>query len=439
MSKARLVITAVTVEGLSQGEAARRYGVSQGWVSRLLARYRAEGETALEPRSRRPKSSPSAIAPDTVELITALRKDLAGQGLDAGPHTIAWHLEHRHRVKVSAATVSRYLARAGLVVPDPAKRPRSSYLRFEADMPNECWQSDFTHWALDGGADAEVINWPDDHSRCLLGCSAWAPVTGKIVVDTFLQAGNTHGLPASTLTDNGRVYTARFGGGRNAFEYLLAALGITQKNGHPFHPQTQGKAGRFHQTQKRWLARQPPAATLAGLQAQLDVFRGHYNEDRPNRAVQRQTPGQAYRARPKAGPAGVPSGYYRLRYDHVDKGGKVSIRHAGRMHHLGIGIVHASREILAVTDAVAVTVIELRTGEGSVRPRHRPRPRLLAQQAKKPGPMARALCHLSRDSHVTHVATQDKVELRGLEPLTFCMPCNSAKSGTIVRSRAESL
>src|SRR5215469_8636306 len=99
MSKARLVITAVTAEGLSQGEAARRYGVSQGWVSRLLARYREEGEAAFEPRSRRPKSSPSAISPGTAELITALRKDLAGQGLDAGPQTICWHLEHHHRIR----------------------------------------------------------------------------------------------------------------------------------------------------------------------------------------------------------------------------------------------------------------------------------------------------------------------------------------------------
>jgi transposase InsO family protein len=101
---------------------------------------------------------------------------------------------------------------------------------------------------LAGGAGAEIINWPGGHSRYLLACSAWAPVTGKVVAGTFLQAGNAHGLPAATLTDNGRARTARFGGGRNAFEYLLAALGITQKNGQPFHPQAQGKAGRFRQT-----------------------------------------------------------------------------------------------------------------------------------------------------------------------------------------------
>jgi len=100
-----------------------------------------------------------------VELIVRLRKDLAGQGLDAGPHTIAWHLEHHHRIRVSAATVSRYLARDGLVAPAPAKRPKSSYLRFAADLPNERWQSDFTHYPLAGGADTEIPTWLDDHSR----------------------------------------------------------------------------------------------------------------------------------------------------------------------------------------------------------------------------------------------------------------------------------
>jgi transposase len=178
MSKARLVITAVTAEGLSQGEAAGRYGVSQGWVCKLLARYREEGEAAFEPRSRRPKSSPNATAAGVVELILALRKDLAGQGLDAGPQTIAWHLEHHYRVRVSVATVSRALARQGLVTPDPAKRPKSSCLRFEADMPNECWQSDFTRYPLAGGAGAEILTWLDDHSRYALSVTAHHRVTG---------------------------------------------------------------------------------------------------------------------------------------------------------------------------------------------------------------------------------------------------------------------
>jgi len=168
MSKARLVITAVTVEKRSVSEVARSYGVARSWIYALLARQRAEGEAAFEPRSKRPKTSPAAIPDSAVELIVLLRKELAGRGLDAGPDTIAWHLAHHHRVKVSPATISRYLARAGLVVPEPRKRPKSSYLRFEAEQPNECWQSDFTHYPLADGTGTEILTWLDDHSRYAL-------------------------------------------------------------------------------------------------------------------------------------------------------------------------------------------------------------------------------------------------------------------------------
>jgi len=201
MSKARLVITAVITEGRAQGEVARAYGVSQGWVSRLVARYRAEGEAAFEPRSRRPKSSPAAISADTAELIVALRKELAGQGLDAGPAAIAWHLEHHHQVRVSPATISRYLTRAGLVTPDPAKRPRSSCIRFAAELPNQCWQSGFTHYPLADGTDSEILTWLDDHSRLALSLTAHRRVTGPIVLAAFRGACARHGVPASTLTD----------------------------------------------------------------------------------------------------------------------------------------------------------------------------------------------------------------------------------------------
>jgi transposase len=203
MSKARLVITAVTVEKRPVGEVARAYGVARSWIYTLLARYREEGEAAFEPRSRRPLTSPAAISTEPVELIVALRKELAGQGLDAGPDTIAWHLERHHQVRVSAATVARYLARHGLVVPEPRKRPKSSYIRFAAAQPNECWQSDFTCYPLAGGADTEILTWLDDHSRLALRVTAWNRVTGPIVLAEFRAAAARHGPPASTLTDNG--------------------------------------------------------------------------------------------------------------------------------------------------------------------------------------------------------------------------------------------
>jgi transposase len=201
MSKARLVITAVTVEKRPVSEVAKSYGVARSWIYTLLARYAAEGEAAFEPRSRRPKTSPSAISADAVDLIVRLRKELAGQGLDAGPQTIAWHLEQHHQVKISPATVSRTLARRGLVTPDPSKRPKSSYIRFAAEMPNECWQSDFTHYPLAGGAGTEILTWLDDHSRFALSLTAHHRVTGPAVLLAFRAACARHGAPASTLTD----------------------------------------------------------------------------------------------------------------------------------------------------------------------------------------------------------------------------------------------
>jgi transposase InsO family protein len=248
--------------------------------------------------------------------------------------------------------------------PEPAKRPRSSYLRFAADQPNETWQSDFTHWALVDGTDVEILNWLDDHSRLLLSCTVHTHVTGGDVVDTFTRNTNEYGLPASTLTDNGRVYTAKFGGGRNAFEYLIAALGIAQKNGHPYHPQTQGKIERFHQTLKRWLAARPAATSLTELQAQLDQFRAIYNEQRPHRALARQTPGQAYNATIKATPTGQPlSAHYRVRHDIIDRFGKLTLRHASQLHHLGVGHDHARKPVLILTDETSVTITDNTTGE----------------------------------------------------------------------------
>jgi transposase InsO family protein len=369
MSKARLVITAVTIEKRPVCEVARSYGVARSWIYALLARYRAEGDAAFEPRSRRPKTSPSAISAGAAGLIIALRKELAGQGLDAGPHTIAWHLQHHHQVTVSPATVSRYLTRAGLVTPDPAKRPRSSYLRFEADLPNECWQSDFTHYPLADGTGTEILTWLDDHSRYALSVTAHRRVTGPIVLAAFRAAVTCYGAPASTLTDNGMVFTTRLSGGkggRNHLEAELRRLGIKQKNGKPNHPQTQGKVERFQQTLKKWLRARPrQPATLGELQTLLDAFTSIYNTARPHRSLpHRATPATAYVARPKAVPGDRTADTHdRVRADRVDADGKLTLRVNGRLHHIGIGRTHARTRVLMLVQDLHVRVINAVTGE----------------------------------------------------------------------------
>ena len=369
MSKARLVITAVMVEQRPVSEVARTYGVARSWVYALLARYRAEGEAAFGPRSRRPKTSPAAIADSTAELIVWLRKDLAGQGLDAGPDTICWHLAHHHQIRISPATVSRYLARAGLVSPQPAKRPRSSYLRFEASQPNECWQADFTHCRLADGTGSEVLTWLDDHSRLALTVTAHRRVTGPIVLAAFRAAVAAYGPPASTLTDNGMVFTARFAGGRggrNGLETELRRLGIIQKNGKPNHPQTQGKVERFQQTMKKWLAaQQPQPATLSQLQALLDRFARAYNTTRPHRSLaHRATPAVAYAARPKAAPGDRSAdAHYRVRTDVITGSGTVTLRTGGKLHHIGIGRIYAGTRVLLLAQDLHIRVLNAATGE----------------------------------------------------------------------------
>ena len=367
MSKNKVIVLAVREGGMSKAEAARRYGVTRQWVHELLTRYAEHGDAGLEARSRRPHTNPQATSTQVRERVLALRSELAAEGLDAGAETIAAHLEREGLPVPASTTIHRILRAAGTVAPEPRKRPKSSLRRFEAAQPNETWQSDFTHWHLADGTDVEVIDFLDDHSRALLHLTAHPRVTGPTVVEAFLNTAQEYGFPASTLTDNGMVYTTRLSGGkggRNAFETLIADLGITQKNGSPGHPQTQGKIERFHQTLKKWLAGQPEAHTLADLNEQLAKFRHIYNHERPHRALNRRTPAQAYEATPKAGPAIAAQGeHFRVRLDRVDADGKATLRHAGRLKHLGIGRAHKHKRIILLVHGTEVTALEHGTGE----------------------------------------------------------------------------
>jgi transposase InsO family protein len=368
VSKARLVITAVVVEGRSPGEVARTYGVARSWVYELVARYRAEGDAAFEPRSRRPSRSPSATSDHVVELVLEYRKQRAADGLDAGPATLAWWLEHHHGMRVSPATIWRILRRAGVVDPQPQKRPRSSYVRFAADQPNECWQADFTHVALADGTDSEVLTFLDDHARYLISVTAHPRVTGPIVVAAFRNACQIHGIPASTLTDNGMVFTTRLSGGRggrNGFETELRHLGVTQKNSRPNHPGTCGKVERVQQTLKRWLDRQPTPDTIDQLQTLCDHFVHVYNDERPHRSLPgHSVPAVAYRARPKATPGDRDTDrHHRVRRDIVDRAGRVTLRHNGRLHHIGLSRTLARTRVLLLIDDLDIRVIDAATGE----------------------------------------------------------------------------
>jgi transposase InsO family protein len=361
VSLARLVITAVVVQGRSQAEVARDYGVSRQWVNVLVGRYRCEGEAALQPRSRRPHVSPRQTPREVEDAIVEFRKELDRDGHDAGAATIAVHLLRRYGAAPAVSTIWRVLADRGLVTPQPHKRPRSSWTRFEADQPNERWQADITHWRLADGTAVEICDQLDDHSRFCVGCDAAVVFNGPALAAAVAKATAAYGFPVSYLTDNGAVFNAGpRGGGMTSFQRFLAANRVRLRHSTPYHPQTCGKVERFHQTLKNWLVRQPPAANLSQLQHQLDTFRGYYNTVRPHRALGRRTPAQAYTARPAALPdaaAFTAPAHHRVRHDKIDKAGIVTLRHNSRLHHIGVGRRHAGAHVRLLVKDLHVRVI----------------------------------------------------------------------------------
>ena len=366
MGIARYLVEAHLREGRSVAELARAHDLHRSWLYKLLARYRQQGDAGLEPRSRRPVRSPAAMAPGMADEIARLRTELLRDGLDAGALTIHWHLAQRYRAVPSVTSVWRVLRRRGLVTPQPRKRPRSSFIRFEAALPNECWQSDMTHWTLASGEGAEIINVIDDHSRFAIASVAVAVTTALDVARVFQDARLRYGTPATMLTDNGCIYTAAYRGGKVVLETELARLGVTHKRARPYHPQTCGKVERFHQTLKRHLATQPAAPTLAALQDQLDRFLARYNDARPHRALGRRTPRAVYEARVKATPAGLSArdaAHFRIRRDRVDTKGTVTLRFESRLYHVGIGRRYAGQEILLL---IADRDVRILTPEGEI-------------------------------------------------------------------------
>jgi transposase InsO family protein len=366
MEMAAYLVSAVLVEGRGVREVARDHGVSKTWLYELLARYDEEGEAGLVPRSRRPHHSPTKIADRYEDEIVRIRKELSEAGFDAGAETIAVHLRRAHRRAVpSTATIWRVLKARGFVTPEPHKRPKSSFRRFEADLPNERWQMDVTHVVLATGKEVEILNIIDDHSRLCVASVARRIFKAIDVVTTFHEAAGRWGYPASMLSDNGAIFTAAARHGVCVMESELLALGIAYKHSRPYHPTTCGKVERFHQTLKKYLAASKPARTLAALQRQLDDFVAYYNTVRPHRSLRRRTPAVAFNARKKARPAAKPfkvPPHCRVRQDRVN-GGKITLRYKSTLYHVGVGRRHSGKAVLIL---VADRDIRILTLEGEL-------------------------------------------------------------------------
>jgi transposase InsO family protein len=362
VDKGRFLIETHLKTGRPIGELAKAHNVSRGWLYKLLARYRREGPAGLEPRSRRPKSSPTRIADLYEDEIVRRRKELVDAGFDGGAETIHFHMATPGRQVPSVSTIHRVLVARGFVTPEPHKRPKSSWIRFEADFPNECWQADVTHVEVADGVVYEVLNIIDDHSRLCVASRVFATTRAPDVVRTLHKAAEKWGYPQRLLTDNGRIFTTPAGTQVGALEAELLSLGIKTKHSRPYHPQTCGKVERFHQTMKKYLAKQDPATTKKQLVGQLSRFGDYYNTERPHRSLgQRRTPLSAWEAREKAEPIGprIEAAGYRVRHDKVDRGGSVTLRYKGKMHHVGVGCPYAGWRVILLVDGLDIRVIGL--------------------------------------------------------------------------------
>jgi transposase InsO family protein len=359
VDRVRFVIETHLRTGRPVGELAMAYRLDRSWVYRRLARYRAEGEAGLERRSRRPHRSPSRIADLYEEEIVTLRKELTDAGFDAGADTIHTHLTARHPRPPSVSTIWRVLTARGFVTPQPHKRPKSSINRFEAKLPNECWQADVTHVPVADEVVFEVLNIIDDHSRVCVASRVFASTRSPDVVRTLHRAAGQWGYPEQFLSDNGAIFRASKGDGVGDFEAELVALGITSKHSRPYHPQTCGKIERFHQTMKKYLAKQDPATSKKQLQGQLDRFVAYYNEVRPHRAIGRQTPAQAFAALGKSAPSGprIDAAGHRVRFDKVDKTGSVTLRYRGRLHHIGVGRAYSGWRVIILVAGKDIRIV----------------------------------------------------------------------------------
>ena len=360
MDLARFVVDAVVLEGRSCRAVGEAYGVSKSWVAALVARYRAGGYEALAPRSKAAIRVANRSSDELEDRVVRIRKELTDQGFDAGAHTIHYHLSLTDPSPPSRSTIWRILKRRGFISAQPHKRPKSSYVRFEASLPNETWQSDVTFYELEDGSKAEILNFLDDFSRVCVASKVFATTNSPDVLETLYEAGAAWGLPASLLTDNGAIYTATYRHGYSAVESELFHLGIDYKHSRPYHPQTCGKVERFHQTLKKFLNKNGPYGSIAELQSAVDRFVTYYNEVRPHRAKDRKTPRSAFDSRDKARPIkreGTFTREFRVRHDVVDTQGKVTLRYKSKLHHIGMGRARKGTRIVLLVAGRHVRII----------------------------------------------------------------------------------
>jgi transposase InsO family protein len=297
MSLRRAIVEADT-RSLNVAEFCRQHGVSSWFFWDLRRRHAREGDVVLEPKSRAPHHPAGRTPAEVEEAVVRKRKELYDAGWDCGPASIASALRDVPGLP-HEATIWRILSARGLISPAPSKAPKHTGRSFTAERANECWALDDWTWTLADGTDVQILDVLDDHSRLAVACTAMPTCTGAATFDAIADAASHLGWPQRFWSDNARAFTG-------TLATALAPLGVAASHTRPYSPRSNGKVERFHQTEHQWLAKQPPAATIAELQTQLELFRLHYNTRRPHRALDRRFPADVWCAAPKSGPADRP-------------------------------------------------------------------------------------------------------------------------------------
>lgn len=279
------------------------HGISRKSFYALRNRAKIDGPAAvLEPRPRRPKSSPSTLSDQVKDQAIKVRAALEQSGLDCGPVSVHDKMRMMGLAQVpSTASLARIFREAGVARLEPKKKPRSAWRRFVYPAPNACWQLDATEYVLTGGRTCVIFQLIDDHSRYAVGSHvAWGE-TAEAAITVFDKAVAAHGVPQKLLSDNGSALNPSRRGVVGQLVAHVGRLGVEAITGKPYKPTTQGKNERFHQTLFRYLDKQPLAETLDELQTQVDEFDHIYNTERPHQGLPgRVTPLTAWEATPKA-------------------------------------------------------------------------------------------------------------------------------------------
>lgn len=354
---ARLAVMAyLQVEsGMSVTRFCAEQGISRQSFYVLKRRFEAEGVEGMLPRSRRPRSSPTALPASVIATVIELRHSLAEQGWDNGALSIH-HWMARQGPAPSARSIHRILVAHGLIEPQPKKRPRRSHRRFQMSRPNECWQID-GHWrSLADGTAFTVLRVQDDCSRQVMASlAAWTENTEDAWACVRI-ACERHGAPAIFLSDNGTAFSHRRARGQmNQFEARLRAAGILPITSSVAHPQTCGKKEREWRTLDRWLDARPAPESLEEAQKLLDVYDWLFNNDRPHQSLDGRTPAETFKAGEKATAATSPlAGPMTLQNVRVKNNGVVRL---GGNYEISIGTSWAGAHVTVLREDPACAIV----------------------------------------------------------------------------------